>query len=114
ERERRLILSVSSEARAEEPQRLDGSLADPPLLPSLRRRAEHRPQNPGARPRVLTNHRVLQDRHVRKQVERLEGPRDAEPGDLVRRPTQVALPAEGDVAGVGSIQTGDQVADRAL
>ena len=112
--ERRLVLSVARQARPEEVEALLRALADPLLLAAHPRRPDHGAEDPRAPPAVLADHGVLEHRHVREQVDRLEGSRDAEPRDPVGREADHAVAPEPDVPVVGTVQPRGDVEHRAL
>src|SRR5207253_3070266 len=60
------------------------------------------------------DHHVLEHGHGREQMDRLEGPGDAEPGDVVRLEAEDVMSVERDVSGVGVVEPGDHVEERGL
>ena len=63
---------------------------------------------------VAPDEKVLQHRRLVEQLDVLEGPRDPQRGDLVRRARQDALALEAYVALGGVVEPRDQVEDRRL
>ncbi len=114
EHQRQLVLSVAGQPGPEEREGFGRPLPNPLLLFPLPREAEHAGEQPGPAPAVLADHGVLQHGHVREQVDGLERPGDAEPGDLRGLQRHDALPLEPHVAVVGPVQAGDGVEQRRL
>src|SRR2546427_6616252 len=57
---------------------------------------------------------ILEDGHVPEELGDLKRPRDAARGDLVRAQAVHPLPLEPDLAGVGTVEAGEQVDRRRL
>src|SRR5262245_57768305 len=68
------------------------------LLAANRRREEHALERIGGQPRMPPGHDVVEDAHVREQLDVLEGARNPEPGHRARRKARNVMPAKADAA----------------
>ena len=86
----------------------------PRSISAKRGRGRARPRSRGATRACMPDQHVLDRGHVGEQPDVLEGAAHAQRGDLVGPAADQRLAAEGDLAGVGLVETGEDVEQRRL